>query len=763
GAHASGEILAFTDDDCAPHPGWLRALATAFARQPTALVGGQIVNVLHTDHCANASQLLVSYLYSYYNAEPDRASFFTSNNIAVPARHFRAIGGFDISYPRAAAEDREFCDRWRLHGFPMVYAADAVVRHAHAMQLRAFWRQHFNYGRGAYQFHRGRARRRQSQIKVEPTSFYIDLLRYPFSQTPGARALPLATLLAVSQAANVLGFFWERHRHRHARFLAPNTLEKCMEFSPSWTARLPQKVGQRVITTLTASWLAWSLIGVGVLVRLLQYLSNRALWMDEALLALNIVERDFVDLLRPLDNMQAVPLGFLMIERLMVTWFGESEYALRLFPFLASIAALLLFYAVARAILSPAAVPLALGLYVVLEPLIYYSSEAKQYASDVTAALLVLVLAIAVVRAPSLWRIAALGLAGAVLPWLSHPVVFILGGVGISLALWLLVQRKWLPLAMLVVIGLIWLLSFAGSYRVSLLLLGDYTAMQASWSDNYLPDDEGLISGERVRWIINTFFSAFELAAGFTKNMRGLAAFCFLIGIVAFAARERITLALLLTPLLLTILAAALQLYPLHGRLLLFCVPILLLLIAKGIYSIGEQIGRTSLVPLILLALLVFEPVLQIPYHLAQPREREELRAALDYARPRMLADDTVYVYYSAQHAYAYYTRDEPLPSEHITIGREAREDWLAYLNDFAALRGEDRVWIIFAHNHTGSGVNEQRFFEYALGRLGTRQDQFKTTEAAVYLYDLSAPPGEPLPAVLPELIREQPGSTCKL
>ena len=59
----------------------------------------------------------------------------------------------------------------------------------------------------------------------------------------------------------------------------------------------------------------WLIILFGTLLRLTQYLSNRSLWLDEANLALNIVNRSFLQLLKPLDNNQGAPIGFLMLER----------------------------------------------------------------------------------------------------------------------------------------------------------------------------------------------------------------------------------------------------------------------------------------------------------------------------------------------------------------------------------------------------------------------------------------------------------------
>jgi GT2 family glycosyltransferase len=207
-ARASGEVIAFTDDDCAPEASWLRALVGRLTADPECMVGGRTVNALPGNAYATGSQLLVDYLYAYYNR--DRARFFTSNNFALAASRYRELGGFDTTFPRAAGEDRDLCDRWCLRGYRMAYAPDAVVRHAHAMTLRAFSRQHFDYGRAAYSFHRARAARGQRPLNVEPLSFYLRMLAYPFARRAGRRAPALAALLAVSQATNAAGFFWAR-------------------------------------------------------------------------------------------------------------------------------------------------------------------------------------------------------------------------------------------------------------------------------------------------------------------------------------------------------------------------------------------------------------------------------------------------------------------------------------------------------------------------------------------------------------------------
>ncbi len=215
-AKSSGTYVAFTDDDCIPAPDWLAKLAARLTAEPNLLVGGLTINSLTRNPYATASQTLIGYLYSYYNAPPEQASFLTSNNMAFARRRFDEVGRFDTSIPRPAAEDRELCDRWLYNGLPMLYAPEAIVYHYHDLTPRRFWRQQFGYGRGAYYFHLTRAQRGETSLEIEPPAFYVNLFRYPFTQLPVPMALKVAPLLGVAQLANATGFFWERRARRKA-------------------------------------------------------------------------------------------------------------------------------------------------------------------------------------------------------------------------------------------------------------------------------------------------------------------------------------------------------------------------------------------------------------------------------------------------------------------------------------------------------------------------------------------------------------------
>lgn len=209
-AHARGQFLAFTDDDCTPEKGWLSRLEAAFREAPDCLLGGRTVNRLTGNAYAAASQVIVDAAYAFYNDDSASARFFASNNMAVPADRFRQSGGFDVAF-RIASEDRELCDRWRHTGGRLVYVPDAVVFHAHPLTFLGFCRQHFSYGRGARRYHRLRARRRSGRLSAD-MGFHARLprlVRPSLSRLPWRQAAVVVGLLGVWQVANALGFFYE--------------------------------------------------------------------------------------------------------------------------------------------------------------------------------------------------------------------------------------------------------------------------------------------------------------------------------------------------------------------------------------------------------------------------------------------------------------------------------------------------------------------------------------------------------------------------
>ncbi len=214
-AAARGDIIAFLDDDCRPAEDWLLRLATCFsletdqrsARSPNRLIGGPILNALPHNPFSTASQLLIDYFYARFS-RTNNASFLSSSSFALSRASFHAVGGFHPQLSRAS-EDRDFCDRWLSHGYCITYAPELIVYHAHQLGPLSFLQQHFNYGRGAYQYRRLQAWQARTALHLERLSFYAGLVVYPFRREHLPHAFLLCCLLVLAETATGAGFGWQ--------------------------------------------------------------------------------------------------------------------------------------------------------------------------------------------------------------------------------------------------------------------------------------------------------------------------------------------------------------------------------------------------------------------------------------------------------------------------------------------------------------------------------------------------------------------------
>jgi GT2 family glycosyltransferase len=182
-------------------------MQAAHALDPEALIGGRTMNALTDNRWATTSQVIVEMARLFYTDEELGPRFFASNNLALPAAGYRELGGFCETF-RKAAEDREFCDRWCQAGYHMRYEPAALVGHAHDLSAVSFWRQHYRYGFGAWEFHRLRRRRGSGQLR-DDVVFHFKLGSLLRRATPGAGSRArrrLVPLLLVWQVANTLGF-----------------------------------------------------------------------------------------------------------------------------------------------------------------------------------------------------------------------------------------------------------------------------------------------------------------------------------------------------------------------------------------------------------------------------------------------------------------------------------------------------------------------------------------------------------------------------
>jgi hypothetical protein len=343
-------------------------------------------------------------------------------------------------------------------------------------------------------------------------------------------------------------------------------------------------------------WLAGVvLLGLGL--RAYHYLRVPAVWIDEAAVIMNVLDKDYASLLGPLRFHEAAPPLFLWLEKAVSTSLGDEPLAMRLVPFLASCAALVLMLPIARRLLPAAAVPWALLLFACSEQLLWHACEAKPYALDVLAAtvLLQLVLQKEHVGLPGL--LLALSLLAPALVWLSYPACFLYGGVATALA------------------PAVWRDGRAGVYAAFGLLVA---AVGVSFVGLVL----GPVTAQRDPVILDSWAKAFpawhrpwhvpmwviaetlEVGRYVCKPLgQGIMALAVAGGFLCWRQGQRGMVVLLGTPLLLALVAACLHQYPYGGyRVMAFAAPAVLLLAASAIPPTISWLGarhRFAVAPLV--------------------------------------------------------------------------------------------------------------------------------------------------------------------
>lgn len=210
---ASGDYLAFTDDDCYVSPDWLCYFAKGFADDAWDALGGQALNAFPDNKVAQTEQHLLSFLYDYMRDSANNALLLISNNVAYRRSVFEAIGGFDETFPWAAAEDLELSYRLIAGGYRQRYCPEAKVWHRHRLTWQGYINQQFRYGRGSHFFYKA-SKPTQMNGRIKPyskTPFYVALAQSTWhSRVP----LSIWLLLGVSQMAYRVGRVYQTLRAR---------------------------------------------------------------------------------------------------------------------------------------------------------------------------------------------------------------------------------------------------------------------------------------------------------------------------------------------------------------------------------------------------------------------------------------------------------------------------------------------------------------------------------------------------------------------
>jgi hypothetical protein len=477
---------------------------------------------------------------------------------------------------------------------------------------------------------------------------------------------------------------------------------------------------------------------LGITIPLAQFLYNRSIWIDEAMLALNIIHKGYFELLQPLDYLQVAPILFLEIEKFFSTIIPNSEYGLRLFPLLCYWASLFFFYKTVKILFDNRfATILALALFVFNTTLIYYSNEVKQYICDVLVHTAI-VYSILKSYKKKQTKLYILGITGTLAIFLSNvaPVILSVAGLYILYEQFYTKRQK-SNIRGSIVVFIIWLSAFAVYYYFFIFNHPTRAFMVSSWSNlnAFLPFDS-----------LNSFVRFLDVEARITLKvlsprtcLKAIIVIFFIIGIYRII-REKKTGLVILTcfPVIIHLLLSGLHLYPFSTRLVLYIIPDLILICAAGSkYLISLLSSRSK--PVIVKSVCFIPVIFLFSFHefpTIHAHMPMEPKKDIKYLKENVSDDETIYVYRMVSPSFLYYQEtgfaDFNGP---VIIGVE--NNFFMEINNSDLLKNLETIrgkcWLYFS----GWRPVQEKYITNYLDSVGHNKiKEYKTIYSSIYLYD---------------------------
>jgi hypothetical protein len=455
-------------------------------------------------------------------------------------------------------------------------------------------------------------------------------------------------------------------------------------------------------------------LGVGLRIRM--YLENRSLWLDPAMLALNVIDKNALELMGRLDWNQAAPPAFLLLAKAIGSVFDYHELALSFPSLIFGTGAFLLFIRLATAVLGPARAPFAYIPMATCSTAIFYCSEFRPQSADLFFAVAILLVGRSVVErrwAPS--ALAGFTALGIISVWFSYAALFVVAGVGgVLVALAVASYRDGAGRRMVLVFTIV-MVHFALLYLLHIRpSVGP--DLHAANTAAFAPVVN--VGHGKWWWWILAARGYFEFPLGFW-GLYVIPALGLGIGAV-YSLRTRktaATAAMAGAPIALLLIASSLGKYPIttgihevRSRFVLFTIASALLFTAFGISRCCEWTRHRKIVSVPLIALLLI-PSLYGGF--TGPRFRgQEVRPLITHLRQHLETGDAVYVFHASVPAFRYYTRDEPVAA---VLGRPPRPGASDLADDLRRLRENRRLWVIASHTYNG----ERRVIRRTLREMG--------------------------------------------
>jgi hypothetical protein len=247
---------------------------------------------------------------------------------------------------------------------------------------------------------------------------------------------------------------------------------------------------------------------IGTVLKIYQWYFSKPLWVDEEMVLLNVRDRAISELMGPLWLNQAAPLGWLALQRAVITEFGTTDRAARAIPVLFGIGTLWAAWWMAQRCMKPLAATTFVVLCGSAQWMTYYALEAKPYSADAFWALALPALAIWAAervsqRPLSLGRTGAWWSVAAIAQWFSFGAIFVTPACAITLCAVGWWRGGWRLASAIALQGVLWLILFGAHYGISLRYANNDEYLRNYWVWAFPPVEAGFTG--TLRWLVKQF------------------------------------------------------------------------------------------------------------------------------------------------------------------------------------------------------------------------------------------------------------------
>jgi len=468
---------------------------------------------------------------------------------------------------------------------------------------------------------------------------------------------------------------------------------------------------------------------VAISLRIIGYFRQTSFFLDEANLARNIAEKSFFDLFFPLEYQQYAPPFFAQFCKATAEIFGYSEMGLRVFPFLAGIVSLVLFYQLLKALFDSKMLIYPLLLFVFNVYLYRHGLELKQYSIDVLVTISWLLIAI---KKPLLSQkeMKWFAFLGMLTIWFSMSSVFVLAGVGLYFLANKISQSKhsfsevsklFVENSALVLMILCWLFSFGFLFFINL-QHGIQTDGLQNYHSPYFLSFTDWAQSTKVK------IGLFRAIVGKTTLALGWAILCLYAGLYQIWKTQKQLLWLLVIPIATCFFASTIQYYSLIIRLGLFLFPIFIIIIGLGVVFLIEllitSLQKNNVFQKAALFVVLFLMFFSLIHRSALPYFTHEFvtdnpREVLEKLADKSTEKTPLFVSHFGQTSFDFYTKHY---KKEILINSYS-VDYADYPNNLKPWlkkqkkEGINQVWIYDSHTYGKDKENLEQTIQ-SMGRI---------------------------------------------